>query len=67
MRKVISNNEETLNAILLSNGVVFNPLKHTLSQDQTLTIVTLSENEVCLLKMLLTRTCNNKWEIMHEV
>ncbi|MBF1996225.1 winged helix-turn-helix domain-containing protein [Serratia symbiotica] len=63
----MANNEETLDAILLSNGVVFDPLKRTLAQDQTQTIVTLSENEVCLLKMLLTRTCNNKREIMHEV
>jgi len=29
----MANNKETLDAILLSNGVIFDPLKRTLAQD----------------------------------
>lgn len=50
--------------ILLSEQVVYNPLKRTLSRGRK--SINLSENESCLLKMLLIKT-SNKREIMHEI
>nr|CAC9202215.1 Uncharacterised protein [Providencia rettgeri] len=39
--------------ILLSGNVVYNPLKRTLSREKN--VVNLSENESCLLKLLLIK------------
>ncbi|MGG4609554.1 winged helix-turn-helix domain-containing protein [Providencia sp. Me31A] len=50
--------------ILLSEKVVYDPLKRTLSRGKLST--SLTENESCLLKILLTKT-SNKREIMYEI
>lgn len=60
----MKNNELAESLVILSDNVIFNPLKRTLSQAGT--TVTLSENETCLLKMLLTKTCSKR-EVMHEI
>lgn len=60
----MTNNELATSLVILSENVIFNPLKRTLSQADT--TVTLSENETCLLKMLLTKTCSKR-EVMHEI
>lgn len=60
----MQNNELAESLIILSDNVIFNPLKRTLSQADT--TVTLSENETCLLKMLLKKTCSKR-EVMHEI
>lgn len=61
---VIEPNLEAERIIELSQGVIFNSLKRTLSRQDI--IVTLSENENCLLKMLLIKTRSKK-EVMAEV
>ncbi|WP_273804333.1 winged helix-turn-helix domain-containing protein [Providencia rettgeri] len=50
--------------ILLSEEVVYNPLKRTLSKGKK--SISLTENESCLLKLLLVKT-SNKREIMYEI
>ncbi|HEC8329702.1 TPA: hypothetical protein RG647_RS15165 [Providencia rettgeri] len=62
MNSISSNEIEPM--ILLSEQVVYNPLKRTLTRGSILT--NLSENESCLLKMLLVKR-SNKREIMYEI
>ncbi|ELZ5940484.1 MULTISPECIES: winged helix-turn-helix domain-containing protein [Providencia] len=50
--------------IILSEYVVYNPLKRTLSRGKK--TINLSENESCLLKLLLNKT-SSKREIMYEI
>ncbi|MEQ5127795.1 hypothetical protein ABN225_13450 [Providencia alcalifaciens] len=50
--------------VLLCGQVVYDPLKRTLSRGKR--TVDLSENESCLLKLLLLKT-NSKREVMHEI
>lgn len=50
--------------ILLSEQVVYDPLKRTLSRGKK--SINLTENESCLLKLLLIKT-SNKREIMYEI
>ncbi len=50
--------------VLLCGQVVYDPLKRTLSRGKR--TVNLSENESCLLKLLLLKT-NSKREVMHEI
>lgn len=50
--------------ILLSEHVVYDPLKRTLSKGKV--SINLSENESCLLKLLLIKT-SNKREVMYEI
>ncbi|SPY76065.1 Uncharacterised protein [Providencia rustigianii] len=50
--------------ILLCDQVVYDPLKRTLSRGKK--TINLSENESCLLKLLLLKT-NSKREVMHEI
>lgn len=50
--------------ILLSEEVVYNPLKRTLSKGKK--SISLTENESCLLKLLLVKT-SNKREVMYEI
>ncbi|HGI5213473.1 TPA: transcriptional regulator [Providencia alcalifaciens] len=50
--------------MLLCGQVVYDPLKRTLSRGKR--TVNLSENESCLLKLLLLKT-NSKREVMHEI
>lgn len=55
---------ETETVVLLSEQVVYNPLKRTLSRGQI--SISLTENESCLLKILLMKTSNKK-EVMYEI
>ncbi len=50
--------------VLLSGHVVYDPLKRTLSREKK--VINLSENESCLLKLLLIKT-NSKREVMYEI
>ncbi|MBP6123957.1 MULTISPECIES: winged helix-turn-helix domain-containing protein [Providencia] len=50
--------------VLLSEKVVYDPLKRTLSRGKL--TVNLSENESCLLKLLLIKT-NSKRDVMYEI
>ncbi|HGN1706446.1 TPA: transcriptional regulator [Providencia rettgeri] len=50
--------------VLLSEKVVYDPLKRTLTRGKIST--SLTENESCLLKILLTKV-SNKREIMYEI
>ncbi|HBO23387.1 MULTISPECIES: winged helix-turn-helix domain-containing protein [unclassified Providencia] len=50
--------------VLLSEHVVYDPLKRTLSRGKK--IINLSENESCLLKLVLIKTISKR-EIMHEI
>ncbi|MGG4664628.1 winged helix-turn-helix domain-containing protein [Providencia vermicola] len=50
--------------ILLSEEVVYNPLKRTLSKGKK--SISLTENESCLLKLLLVKK-SNKREVMYEI
>ena len=50
--------------VLLSKQVVYNPLKRTLTKGKR--SINLSENESCLLKLLLMKT-RNKREVMYEI
>nr|WP_282553479.1 hypothetical protein [Providencia sneebia] len=54
--------QETL--IILSEYVIYNPLKRTLSRGKK--TVNLSENESCLLKLLLKQT-SSKREVMYDI
>ncbi len=54
--------KETL--IILSEYVIFNPLKRTLSRGKK--TINLTENESCLLKLLLTKT-SSKREVMYAI
>ncbi|HHE6471052.1 TPA: transcriptional regulator [Providencia rettgeri] len=58
------NYSEQESMVLLSEQVVYNPRKRTLSRGKN--IINLSENESCLLKLLLIKT-NSKREVMHEI
>ncbi|MEX6151524.1 transcriptional regulator [Providencia hangzhouensis] len=62
MDNIDYNEKESM--ILLSGNVVYNPLKRTLSREKN--VVNLSENESCLLKLLLIKT-NSKREVMYEI
>ena len=59
-----TNNELTPANIILSEGVIFNSWKRTLTQQDT--VVVLSESESCLLKMLLDKTCSKR-EVMYAI
>ncbi|EJD6043595.1 TPA: hypothetical protein U2J54_001693 [Providencia rettgeri] len=50
--------------VLLAEQVVYDPLKRTLSRGKI--SANLTENESCLLKILLTKT-SNKREVMYEI
>nr|ELR5114527.1 hypothetical protein [Providencia stuartii] len=50
--------------VILSDHVIYDSLKRTLSRGKK--TVNLSENESCLLKLLLTKT-SSKREVMHEI
>ncbi|MBS3050425.1 winged helix-turn-helix domain-containing protein [Enterobacter mori] len=56
--------ELEIRPVLLSGSVIFSPLKRTLTGEQT--IAKLTENEACLLKMLLEKTCSKR-EVMSEI
>lgn len=58
------NDKQIEQTVLLSEQVVYDSLKRTLSRGKTLT--NLTENESCLLKILLTKT-SNKREVMYEI
>ncbi|MCF8962844.1 hypothetical protein LHK13_01544 [Providencia rettgeri] len=62
MDNIDYNEKESM--ILLSGDVVYDPLKRTLSHEKN--VVNLSENESCLLKLLLIKT-NSKREVMYEI
>lgn len=62
MNNTDQNEQEPL--IILSDHVVYDPLKRTLSRGKK--IINLSENESCLLKLLLTKT-SSKREVMYEI
>ena len=59
-----TDNNEKEPMVLLSEQVVYDPLKRTLSRGKN--IINLSENESCLLKLVLIKT-SSKREIMHEI
>ncbi|HHL2560668.1 TPA: transcriptional regulator [Yersinia enterocolitica] len=59
-----TNNDLTPANIILSEGVIFNSWKRTLTQQET--VVVLSESESCLLKMLLDKTCSKR-EVMYAI
>ncbi|MCS3409168.1 hypothetical protein [Serratia sp. AKBS12] len=50
--------------IILAENVIFTPLKRTLKRGNV--TVALTENEACLLRMLLEKTCSKR-EIMYEI
>ncbi len=58
------NHHEIEPMVLLSEQVVYDPLKRTLSRGKL--TVNLSENESCLLKLLLIKT-NSKRDVMYEI
>lgn len=62
MNSTDHNGQEPL--IILSDNVVYDPLKRTLSRGKK--TINLSENESCLLRLLLNKT-SSKREVMHEI
>ncbi|WP_392433362.1 transcriptional regulator [Yersinia sp. HM-2024] len=60
----MTNNELTPTNVVLCEGVIFNSWKRTLTQQET--VVVLSESESCLLKMLLDKTCSKR-EVMYAI
>lgn len=66
MGNIMNNIDQTENEslIILSDHVVYDSLKRTLSRGKK--TVNLSENESCLLKLLLTKT-SSKREVMYEI
>ncbi|WP_145932190.1 winged helix-turn-helix domain-containing protein [Yersinia bercovieri] len=58
------NNEFISSNVILCEEVTFNPLQRTLTREGN--VISLSESESCLLKMLLAKTCSKR-EVMYAV